>query len=300
MKYGKEIKISLTAIFTIVILFYGINFLKGINLFKKSNQYHVMFEDITGLSKNNAVFANGFPVGTVRDISYDYEHPGQVCVEIEINDKMKLPKGTHAELVSSMLGATTMNLILTKETTFLVPGDSIQGGPHEGALEKASAMIPKLEVLMPKLDSILIAVNTLLSDPSLAQTMHNTQDITANLKVTTSSINKLLRNDVPQLTNRLSKIGDNVEVLTDKLSKVDYEQTLANVNSTLEGTQKLLNDFEHRISTPDNNIGLMLNDREMYDNINNTVLSSQKLLEDLRQHPKRYVHFSIFGKKDKP
>lgn len=299
MKFGKEIKISLTAIFTIVILFYGINFLKGVNLFKKSNHYHVMFHDITGLAKNNAVFANGFPVGTVRDITYDYDHPGQVCVDIEINEKMRLPLGTHAELVSSMLGATTMNLILSENNNFLSPGDSLSGGPHMGALEQASAMIPKLEAIMPKLDSILIAINNLLTDPALAQTLHNTQEITSNLKTTTSQINTLLGKDVPQLTNKLNRIGDNVDVLTNKLSKVDYEQTLANVNKTLEGTQKLLTDLEHKINTPDNNIGLMLNDRQIYDNLNNTVLSSQKLLDDLREHPKRYVHFSVFGKKDK-
>ena len=147
-KFSKEIKIALTAIVAVALLFYGINFLKGINLFKTSSTYYVVFNDITGLSKNNPVYAGGYPVGTVQDIRYDYDHPGRIIVRIDIDQHMKLPKGCTADLVSSMLGTTTMNLRFKPSDTFLQPGDSLTGAPYLGALEQAGNMIPKIEQML--------------------------------------------------------------------------------------------------------------------------------------------------------
>jgi phospholipid/cholesterol/gamma-HCH transport system substrate-binding protein len=299
MVIGKEIKISLTAICTVVLLFYGINFLKGVNMFKKNNMYYVAFSDITGLSKNNAVYANGFPVGTVREIDYDFKDPGHVIVGIEIDERMRLPEGTHAELASSLLGATTMNLILGETNRFLQPGDSISGGPENGALAKASAMIPKVEAVLPKIDSMMTTINIILADPSIRQTLHNAEEVTANLKTTTDRMNRLLGKDVPQLTARLNHIGQNVDQLTAKLNALDYAQTLNSVNSTLDDTRRLVSNLNDKVNSPQGSLGLLLNDRTLYDNLNNTLVSADTLLTNLKAHPKRYVHFSLFGKKDK-
>lgn len=299
MVINKEIKISLTAICTVILLFYGINFLKGVNLFKKSNLYYVVFNDISGLAKNNAVYVNGYPIGTVRDIDYDYDHPGKVCVGIEIDDKMHLPAGTHAELASSLLGATTMNLVLGKESRLLHPGDSITGGPEQGALTQAAQMVPKIEALMPKIDSILTTINTLLADPALSQTLQNVEYVTAGLKETTDQMNTLLRKDVPRLTTQLNQIGTNVEGLTAKLNGLDYAGTLNSVNRTLEETQKTMDNLNQKVNSREGSLGLLLNDRRLYDNLNNTINSADSLLTNVKAHPKRYVHFSVFGKKDK-
>ena len=299
MKFNKEIKIALTAICTVVILFYGINFLKGVNLFKKSDLYYVIFNDITGLAKNNAVFANGFPIGTVREINYDYDHPGLVYVGIEVNEKMRIPEGSHAELVSSMLGSTTMNLRLGKTNNYLSPGDSIKGGPQLGALDQVADMMPQIQALLPKLDSILHAVNNLVNNTALTHTLENTQQITASLKETTTHMNHLLANDLPKLTAKLDKVGNNVDVLTNKLSVLDYEKTLNEAQQTLAETRKFAQELNEKINSTDGNLGLMLNDRTLYDNLTRTLASSDSLLVNLRQQPKRYVHFSLFGKKDK-
>lgn len=299
MVINKEIKISLTAICTVILLFYGINFLKGVNLFKKSNLYYVVFDDISGLAKNNAVYVNGFAIGTVRSIEYDYDHPGKVCVGIEIEDKMQLPAGTHAELAASLLGATTMNLVLGEEKRILHPGDSITGGPEKGALAQAAEMVPKIEALMPKLDSILASVNALLADPSIEQTLHNVQYVTAGLKETTDRVNGLLQKDVPQLTGRLNQIGENVDQLTAKLNALDYARTLEGVNQTLEQTQTIMDNLNRKINSREGSLGLLLNDRGLYDNLNHTITSADSLLTNVKAHPKRYVHFSVFGKKDK-
>jgi phospholipid/cholesterol/gamma-HCH transport system substrate-binding protein len=297
-KINKEIKISLAAICTVVLLFYGINFLKGVNMFKKSNIYYIVFHDITGLSKNNAVYANGFPIGTVQEISYDYQHPGTVYVGIEINEHMRLPKGSHAELVSNMLGTTTMNLLLSQNHVFLNPGDSIQGTPHWGVVQQATDMIPKFEKLLPKIDSILSSVNALLADPAIRQTLHNTSNVTANLQRTTNDLNHLLENDIPRLTAKMNHIGSNVDELTDKLKRPDYAQTIQNINQTVQDVQNFTRDLNDKLNSK-NSLGLLLNDRNLYDNLNKTIVSSDSLVTNIKKHPKRYVHFSIFGRKDK-
>ena len=299
MKFNKEIKVALTAIATVVILFYGINFLKGVNLFKKSDLYYVNFSDITGLAKNNAVYANGFPIGTVREINYDYTKPGHVYVGIEVNERMRIPEGSYAELVSTMLGSTTMNLVLANSNTFLQPGDSILGGPQTGALEQVAEMMPQIKALLPKLDSILYTVNHLLASPAIMQTLENAQTVTAHLKETTTRMNRLLANDIPQMTSKLTQVGTNVDVLTNKLSQLDYEKTLSDVDQTLAETRQLTRELNEKINSTTGNLGLMLNDRTLYDNLTRTLASSDSLLTNLRQQPKRYVHFSVFGKKDK-
>ncbi len=296
---AKEIKIALAAICAVILLFYGINFLKGINLFKKSNIYYIVFNDITGLAKNNAVYAGGYPIGTVHEINYDYDHPGHIVVGVVIDEKMKLPEGTKAELVSSMLGTTTMNLLLSSSDNYLQPGDSLKGGLHLGALEMAGEMVPKIEKMLPKLDSIMTSINLLLGDTSLIRTLHNTEAITANLKQGTGDLNRLIGNDLPSLMAKMERIGSNVDQLTGKLKDIDYAATVESINRTVDEAKQLTQDLNRKINSKEGTLGLLLNDRSMYDNLNNTLISSDSLLRDLKGHPKRYVHFSIFGKKDK-
>lgn len=298
--FTKEVKIALTGITAVVLLFIGINFLKGINLFKQTNAYNVRFRDISGLTVSNPVYANGFPVGIVRQIHYDYGTNGFVIVEVELNENMKIPVGTKAELEAEMLGSIKMNLLLGKDPiNHLMPGDTIVGGMHEGSIEKVSAMIPQIEKLIPKIDSIVSAINRLTNDPALAATLRNTNEITGNLCQTTEKLNTLMANDVPTLTKRMNHIAANIEVVTDKLKNVDIEGTMKGVNGTLQNVEQFTATLNSKINSRDNSLGLLLNDRSMYDNINHTVISADSLLTNLKSHPKRYVHFSIFGKKDK-
>lgn len=298
--FTKEVKIALTAIAAIVLLYYGVHFLKGINLFKASNSYKVEFSDIQGLTVSSPVYANGYSVGIVRDIDYNYTNPGHVVVDISLDKEMQIPTGTTAELVSSLMGGVTMNLILGKNPLeHITTSDTIRGGIYQGAMEKAAELIPAVEKLLPKLDSILASVNTLLADPALRNSLHNVEAITGNLQQSTTQLNSLLGNDVPHLTQRLDRIGANVETITQNLAAIDVDGTMKRVNSTLDNVSRMTADLNTRINSKDNSLGLMLNDRGVYDNLNNTVKSANELMTDLKAHPKRYVHFSVFGKKDK-
>lgn len=305
--FTKEVKIALTAIVAAALLFFIINFFKGINLFSPTNHYVVRFDNVAGLTVSAPVYANGYPVGTVRSISYDYASRDRVMVDVELDDEMRIPAGTRAELASQMLGGVTMSLILgPNPADVLSPGDTVEGGVHQGAIEKLEAMMPVIETMVPKIDSILTNINRLTGDPALAATLQNAAALTADLRTTTRQLNTLMENDVPQLTAHLNQIGANVETLSGNLAQVDVKGTVDNVNATLRDAQgfvqtmnSLTQNLDNKMRADDNSLGLLLSDRQLYDNLNSTVRSADSLLIDLRQHPKRYVHFSLFGRKDK-
>jgi phospholipid/cholesterol/gamma-HCH transport system substrate-binding protein len=299
MKITKEIKIALVAIVSIVLLFFGMNFLKGMTLFSNGDSYYITFKDISGLSSSSPIFANGYRVGVVKDVSFDYENNGDVVVEFMVDDDLQIPRGSTAEIVSDLMGNVKMNLLLADNPRdFVAKGDTIMGVINSGMLGKAKDMIPVIEKMLPKLDSILANINMLLSDPNIGRTLGNVQKTTENLTVTTHQLNALMANvnkDVPGLMGKASGLLDNANNLTANLAAVDVASTVAKVDQTLANVQQLTSKLNNNKGT----LGLLMNDETLYNNLTNTVLSADSLLNNLREHPKRYVHFSLFGKKDK-
>lgn len=305
--FTREVRIALSAIVAIVLIYLLINFLKGVNVFKSSNTYYVRFDNIAGLAVSNAVYANGYPVGIVRGIQYDYGNHERVVVAIELDKEMHMPRGTKAELVTSLMGGVTMSLILgPNPTDNLTQGDTISGGLHEGAVEKVEALMPTIMDMLPKLDSIVTNMARLSADPALAQTLRNTAEITNNLRRTSAKLDAMVGRDLPQMMQNLNKTSSNVERLSNNLAAINLQETMNEVNASLAEVKRfsaninaMTNDLNSKLNSRDNTFGLLLNDRKLYDNLNRTVSSADSLLINVKAHPKRYVHFSIFGKKDK-
>ena len=175
----KEIKIALTAVVALVLLFIGLNFLKGINVFQSTNTYYVKFKNVVGLSVSNPVYANGYPVGIVRSIAYDYQRGDNVVVGIELDDEMRVAQGTTAELETDLMGGVKMNLLMgPNPAKNLEQGDTLVGDIHKGMMDKVQTMVPAIEKMVPQLDSIMQNLNKLLADPALAQTLKNTAALT--------------------------------------------------------------------------------------------------------------------------
>lgn len=305
--FTREVRIALSAIVAIVLIYLLINFMKGVNVFKSSNTYYVRFDNIAGLAVSNAVYANGYPVGIVRGIQYDYGNHERVVVAIELDKEMHMPRGTKAELVTSLMGGVTMSLILgPNPTDNLTQGDTISGGLHEGAVEKVEALMPTIMDMLPKLDSIVTNMARLSADPALAQTLRNTAEITNNLRRTSAKLDAMVGRDLPQMMQNLNKTSSNVERLSNNLAAINLQETMNEVNASLAEVKRfsaninaMTNDLNSKLNSRDNTFGLLLNDRKLYDNLNHTVSSADSLLINVKAHPKRYVHFSIFGKKDK-
>ena len=299
MKLTKEIKIALVAIVGILIMYFGINFLKGMNLFSTNNAYYMTFDDIQGLGASTPIYADGYKVGTVDGMEYDYKENGPIKVKVDINKDLRIPQGSKAEIVKDLMGNLQVNLLLANNPRERVePGGVIPGAVNGGMMDKAANLIPVVEKMLPKLDSILTSVNALLADPALAASLHNVETITSNLTVSTRELNTLmagLNKQVPGMVRKANGVRDNTNRLTANLASLDVQGTLNKVNQTLESAHQ----FTEKLNSNQGSLGLLMNDTKLYDNLTSTMSHADSLVIDLKAHPKRYVHFSVFGRKDK-
>lgn len=299
MKLTKEIKIALVAIVGILIMYFGINFLKGMNLFSTNNAYYMTFDDIQGLGASTPIYADGYKVGTVDGMEYDYKENGPIKVKVDINKDLRIPLGSKAEIVKDLMGNLQVNLLLANNPRERVePGGVIPGAVNGGMMDKAANLVPVVEKMLPKLDSILTSVNALLADPALAASLHNVETITSNLTISTRELNTLmagLNKQVPGMIGKANGVLDNTNRLTANLASLDVQGTLNKVNQTLESAHQ----FTEKLNSNQGSLGLLMNDTKLYDNLTSTMSHADSLVIDLKAHPKRYVHFSVFGRKDK-
>ena len=290
--FTKEAKIGLVTIVSLALLYLGINYLKGINLFQPVNHYYVSFSNGKGVTISSPVFVDGFKVGLVRDIIYDYDTTGKIIVEVSLEDKMRLNKGSYIAVVNTFLSGAELHIHLnTYVDDFLKPGSTLEGRMEEDMMQSVQEKIlPSVENLLPKIDTILGSLQTLIAHPALAQSLNHIEKTTSNLEVSTRQLNQMLSKDVPGIVNNLKTMTDNFSEVSANLKELDLATTVNSINATLANL-KLTTD---KLNSTDNSIGLLLNDKGLYDNLNSTMDNASKLLLDLRENPKRYVHFSVF------
>ena len=295
--FTKEAKIGLVSIVSLALLYLGINYLKGVNLFKPVNHYYVAFSNVKGVTVSSPVFVEGFKVGLVREISYDYDTTGKISVLVSLEDKMRINKGSYITVVNSFLGGAELHIHLnTFVDDYFHSGDTIEGRMETDMMTSVQEnLLPGIEQMMPKLDSILGGLQTLVNHPALTQSLAHVERTTASLEYSSRRLDQLLAKDVPVIVENLKGITTNFESVSGQLKELDLAGTMRTVNATLANL-KLTTD---KLNSADNSLGLLLNDRQLYDNLNGTMENASLLLLDLREHPKRYVHFSLFGSKQK-
>ena len=295
--FTKEAKIGLVSIVSLALLYLGINYLKGVNLFKPVNHYYVAFSNVKGVTVSSPVFVEGFKVGLVREISYDYDTTGKISVLVSLEDKMRINKGSYITVVNSFLGGAELHIHLnTFVDDYFQSGDTIEGRMESDMMTAVQEnLLPSIEQMMPKLDSILGGLQTLVNHPALTQSLAHVEQTTASLAHSSRQLDQMLAKDVPVIVENLKGITTNFESVSGQLKALDLAGTMQAVDATLANL-KLTTD---KLNSADNSLGLLLNDRQLYDNLNGTMENASLLLLDLREHPKRYVHFSLFGSKQK-
>ena len=275
MSISREVKIGLTGIVALVVLFLIINFLQGSSLFSTQDTYYINFRNAKALAKSSPVYADGYNVGIVSNIHYDYDHPGSgVIVEISVEHGMRVPAGTVAVLDEAMLGGCTLNLLMgNSPVERFAPGDTLPSEANNGLMSRAAELLPKLEQTMAKVDTLLTTLNTVAGDPNIRAILSNTNELTANLGQTSRSLNQLLEKDVPAMTQTFNQAGQNVVALTDSLRQLDLAATLSKVNGVVSNVDQMT----ARLNSKDNNVGLLLNDTTLYGNLNRTTLDAASI-----------------------
>ena len=298
-KFSKEIRIALVAVAGVLVLYFGLQFLKGMTLFSTDNRYFVKFQDVSGLSIASPIYANGYRVGVVEDIDFKYDNTGEIIATIGVNPQLNVPQGSRAEIATDLMGNVKVMLVLGDAASGMVaPGDTISGGQQVGAMGKAADMIPTIQQMLPKLDSILASVNTLLADPAIAHSLHNVDQITSDLTRTSRDLSQLtaaLNQQMPQMLKNADGVLANTNQLTKNLNDLDIASTMSSVNTTLKNVEQMT----AKLNSKEGTLGLLMRDPGLYNNLNATMMHADSLMIDLKAHPKRYVHFSVFGKKDK-
>ncbi|MDR0431410.1 MAG: MlaD family protein [Tannerellaceae bacterium] len=291
-KLTREAKIGIVTIVSIGLFYFGLNYLKGVNLFKPVNHYYVTFAKVKGLTVSSPVYVEGFKVGLVRSINYDYKTTERITVEISLDDAMKINRGSYISLESNFLSGASLHINLNKYVgEYMKSGETIEGRLGEDMMFSVQEKIlPDVEAMLPKIDSILLGLQNIINHPALSQSLTHIERTTSNLDASSRQLNQLLNNDVPVIVSDLRKITGNFTEMSEELKSLDLNTTISSVNQTLANL-KLTSDKLH---SKDNTLGLLMNDNSLYLNLNNALDNTSKLLLDLKENPKRYVRFSVF------
>ena len=295
-KISKEIVIGLSVVIALLILFFGINYLKGINLFKASNYYYASYTDVAGLAQSAPVTVNGFKVGLVRDVEYEYDNPGHVKVELSLDRKLRLPEGTTAVLATDMLGTSSIEIQMGTGNKYYEVGAKIPAANAGGLMSSLSGeLMPGITSLLPKVDSLLSAVTILASDPALLATVKRLDAISANLERSTALLSKSMTT-MPTITSEASATLTYVKNISGNLSEFTASLNELPIDSTFENIQSItvrLNELTNELNSSNSTLGLLLHDPELYRNLNASVASLDSLLIDVKRNPKRYISIKL-------
>jgi phospholipid/cholesterol/gamma-HCH transport system substrate-binding protein len=292
-----EAKIGLIVLVAFAAFMWGLNYLKGINLLNPGNHYFVSYTQIDGLVKSSPVSLDGYQVGLVRDVRYQYDNPGHIIVDLDLNKELRIPQGTRAVIQSALLGNPTVVLELGPgRNQFLKSGDTLISDRAPGLMDQLSeGILADVQRMVQRTDSLLASVETLLNNGSLNNSLASIEKTSKELSVMSTKLNHSM--------DKLPGILDNVEGMTASFTEAGNRINQIDIKS-LNNTLNHIESVSLKLTSTDNSMGLLLNDKELYQNLTNTTLnlgttasSANALMLDLKASPKRYVHFSLFGPK---
>lgn len=312
MKIKREVKIGLYAVLMLVALYWGINFLRGRDLFNTTNTYFGTYDQVNGIQKSSPIMIRGFKVGAVGDITFDPRVSDKIVLHLNIKSKYKIPDNSQARIYSEgLLGGKAVEIILGNSERYLQDGDTLHSVVDKNLLEVAGSELEilkqKATVLLDNMNKTLVSVNGLFVDnsQSINTTLNNFAEMSTSLNSVITgerkTLKELLRNvndlsaALKQNTGNIDNIITNFEGFSENLASTDIKAIADNLSATLAQLDCTL----ARLNSGDGTAGRLLTDDELYDSMLKAVNNLSILLEDLKAHPGRYVSVSVFGRKAK-
>ena len=304
LKYAREIKVGILAVVCIFLLFFGFNYLKGVNIFSSIHSFHGVYTNIHGLELQAPVYIRGYKVGQVDNIDYDFTRDSSFTVDISIKRNINLPEGTRMALVSDgIMGGMAIELLLPatevasrEDIAYLPTGATIPTTVVPGLLDGLQeAVIQPLSNTLASLDTLVGQLQAQLDNNHIESILSNADIAVADLQSSSKQLKQVMSHQVPSVITKLdTTMSDLQQVVTD-VKAANIKATVARVDTALNNVNYLIADFR----SPNGTVGMLLNDKGLYNHIDSAVVSVDSLLVDLKANPKRYVHFSLFGAREK-
>lgn len=291
MKINNELKIGFWAIVAIVVMFYGMRYLKGINSFKEGQFYYLSCDKVDGLAVSSHITLHGLKVGMVRSMEYDAKSKDIVVLLNVYDSDMKIPRDSRVSVKGDLLGTSEIVIEMGESNQYYEPWDTIQApAATAGLLEKADPIVEQINNLMPKIDTLISGINVLVNESKMQESLLQINALTQHLNTTVNQLNQLLRKDVPGIMSNLESATANLDTLSVQAKEADIKQLLANTNATIQSANQLLQQMQN----PDGTVGKVLSTSELHDQLNRTIADVDSLINDIKANPKKYIHIKVF------
>lgn len=300
MKHLREIKAAVLAVVALFILYFGFSFLKGINIFSSVKTYHGTYAVANKLVEQSPVYIRGYKVGLVERIVYDFRQDSAFAVSISVASDIALPEGTVMAIVADgLMGGTAIELQLPVDQanrSILSNGAKLPTTVVPSLMEGMQAgLLAKVESAVGQADELIQVLRGQLADNHLYNILENVDSVSNSLTAVAADVRVFTDQRLPRIAENADTLVANLSCFSNRLNAVDIDGTMGKVDSAVAGVNTLV----AKINNADGTVGALINDRELYTHIDRTVVSVDSLVTDLKAHPKRYVHFSLFGRKDK-
>lgn len=323
MQISNETRIGIVVIVAAVILFAGLNFLKGHSLFKKDSIYYSYYEKVDGLKVSSPVEYRGYQVGQVSEIKFAGERANRVLVEFNVNERIKLPKDTKARIFSQdLMNTKAIKLEPGRSNEFLNERDTLSGDIEKDLKEQVSMQIlplkSKAEKMLASLDSVLVVIQYIFTEETMSNIKSSLSSVRRTLKnveSTSGSLDSIVKSEGSRLDNifkniesvsgNLKENNENISNILANVSSLSDSVMAANIGNSLREINKAvstINLITQKVNKDEGSLGAILNNRDLYNNLNETSQNLNKLMIEVRRNPKRFVGFSLIdfsGDKDK-
>lgn len=281
--------IGIAFLISLVMMYFGINFLKGVNIFKKKNTYVAVFNDVSGLLVSSPVYVKGYKVGLVNSIKMIRPEPLEFAVDMNLNKGFQVPVGTTVEFGPDLLGGASVSLLMSTDAgVYYTPGDTLTGSRKVGMMDGAANIVPKADAILMNIDSAVVALKQLMESPAWHSSLEGVATTVQQLEASSKSLNRIteqLKHDVPPITGNLSMISSDLKKVSNQLSSMDFNKTMASIDETVANLQRV----SEKMHSNDNSLGKLLSDTQLHDSINMTIDSATRLLQDIRSNPEKYL-----------